>query len=323
MHDSPAPRRSSALSANRTPRLQLTVKRQAESFVCRRCVDRGYVGPEEAFDAPYHFHPEIELLLMESSRGTRYVADSVEPYAPGDLVLIGANVPHVFVRETGPKSGVASSIVTQFLPTFLGPAFFEQPELREVQQLLKAADHGLHFGRQTVTAVAPLIRKLAAAQGARRIALLIEILARLAQASARPLASNAFRQQIKQRDLERISRVLGYVERSFHQDIAISDAARLVALSPTSFSRWFSAATGKPFIHFLTDVRLAHAFLALTETSKPVTEIAFDCGFNSVSHFIHRFREIRGMSPREFRRQMVSGLQAASEADARGRTVVG
>jgi AraC-like DNA-binding protein len=98
------------------------------------------------------------------------------------------------------------------------------------------------------------------------------------------------------------------VEKNFHQPITLNEVARLVALSPTSFSRWFSAATGKPFVQFLTDVRLGHAFLALTESGRPVTEIAYECGFNSVSHFIHRFTAIRGMSPREFRRQVAAGL---------------
>ncbi len=302
------------------PRLQLTVMRRAESFVCRRCVDRGYLGSEEAFDSPYHFHPEIELLLMESSHGTRYVADSIEPYAPGDLVLIGANVPHVFARDRSAPAAtkVASSLVIQFLPTFLGPGFFERPELRDVQQLLLAANHGLHFGRATARAVAPAMRRLLTLQGAPRVALLIDLLGRLVRAPARPLASSAFKQQIKPENLDRISRILAHVEENYHQEIAIAEVARLVALSPTSFSRWFSAATGKPFIQFLTDVRLAHAFLALTETGKPVTEIAFDCGFNSVSHFIHRFREIRGMSPREFRRHVVAGLADVRPTAARG-----
>jgi AraC-like DNA-binding protein len=284
--------------------------RRAESFVCRRCLDRGFLAREETFDSPHHFHPEIELILMESSHGTRYVADSIEPYGPGDFVLIGANVPHVFAREprADPASQVASSIVVHFLPTFLGELFFERPEMRDVQAMLTAANHGLHFGRQTVRWAAPMMRRLLEAQGAQRIALLLDILDRLVHAPARPLASGAFRQQIKQQDLARISRILAHVEQTFRQEITIAEMAKLVSLSPTSFSRWFSAATGKPFIQFLTDVRLAHAFLALTETAKPVTEIAFDCGFNSVSHFIHRFREIRGMSPREFRRHVANGL---------------
>jgi hypothetical protein len=165
----------------RAPRLQLAVMRRAESFVCRRCYDRGYLGSEEAFDAPYHFHPEIELLLMESSHGTRYVGDSIEPYVPGDLVLIGANVPHVFARDPAadPPSTVATSIVVQFLPGFLGPGFFARPELREVHQLLDTANHGLHFGAPTVRWAAPRLRRLLDAQGAERVALLLEILGRL------------------------------------------------------------------------------------------------------------------------------------------------
>ncbi len=297
------------------PRIQLTVTSRAESFICRRCLDRGYQASEEAFDAPYHFHPEIELLLMESSCGTRYVADSIEPYEPGDLVLIGANIPHVFVRE--PETGPAASIVVQFRQDFMGADFFEKPEMREVQQLLARANHGLHYGAATVRVMAPLLRRLLTLQGPRRLALLLDLFGRLATAPARPLATSAFRQKIRQEDFARLDRVLAYAEAHYHEDITMAAVAKVASLSPTSFSRWFSAATGKPFVQFLTDIRMAHAYHALTETGKSVTEIAFDCGFNSVSHFIHRFRDIRGMSPREFRHQIAAGSPEYAEKDER------
>lgn len=293
------------------PRIQLSVKNRAESFICRRCLDRGYSASEEAFDAPFHFHPEIELILMESSRGTRYVADSIEPYEPGDLVLIGANIPHVFVRSA--EDGPASSIVTQFRSDFLGEHFFRQPEMVRVGELLARADHGLHFGPSTVRWAAPAVRRMLSLEGARRMAHLLDLLGRLADAPARPLATNAFRHKIRQEDFARLDRVLAFAEAHFHEDVSMAAAAQVASLSPTSFSRWFSLATGKPFVQFLTDMRMAHAYHALTETGKSVTEIAFDCGFNSVSHFIHRFHEIRGMSPREFRRRVASGsLERAS-----------
>ena len=41
-----------------------------------------------AFDGRFHFHPEVEITLIESSTGRRVVGDSIEPFAPGDLVLI-------------------------------------------------------------------------------------------------------------------------------------------------------------------------------------------------------------------------------------------
>lgn len=290
------------------PRLQLSVLRFAESFVCRRCVTNNALS-HESFDAPFHFHPEIELLLIEESHGTRYVADSIEPYAPGDLVLIGANIPHVFVRnaQAAAAGRPATSIVIQFRPDFMGERFFEKPELHEIQQLLTAANHGLHYGRPTVRWAAPRMRKMLALQGASRLAALLDLLAQLVRAPGRALATSAFRQQIRQEDFARLGRVLDFTEAHFHEDLAMAEVAKVVSLTPTSFSRWFSQATGKPFVQFLTDVRLAHAYRALTETGKPVTEIAYACGFNSVSHFINRFRDLRGMSPREFRQRAATG----------------
>lgn len=305
------PRPLGPISRVATPRLQLSVLRFAESFVCRRCVTNSTVS-HESFDAPFHFHPEIELLLMERSHGTRYVGDSVEPYSPGDLVLIGANVPHVFVRDPRAASAgePAASIVVQFRPDFMGESFFAKPELHAIQQMLSAAVHGLHYGRTTVRVIGPRLRRLLTLQGAPRLAALIELLAELARAPARPLASSAFHQHVRPEDAVRLARVLDFARGHLHQPLSQSAVARVAGLSPSSFSRWFSKATGKSFVQFLTDVRLAHAYRMLTETDKPVTEIAYDSGFNSVSHFIHRFRRNRGMSPRVFRQRVAEGREA-------------
>ncbi len=46
------------------------------------------------FPSLLHFHPEVEILLVIKGTGTRYVGDSVERSAPGDLVMIDPNVSH-------------------------------------------------------------------------------------------------------------------------------------------------------------------------------------------------------------------------------------
>lgn len=290
------------------PILQPMVLREAESFVCRRCRSNPRVS-HEAFDAPYHFHPEYELILVENSHGTRYVADSIEPYHPGDLVFIGANVPHVFERQhgAGANGEPETSIVVHFRSDFMGPRFFEAPEMLPARQLLAASVHGLHYDAEVSKWVAPRLGKLLRAQGLARISLLLEILGHLAAAQPRSLASGAFAKQIELKDHARLDRVLAYISENFDRNINLASAAKVAALSPTSFSRWFKHATSKSFVECVTEIRLSHAFRLLTETSKNVTEIAFDCGFNSVSHFIHRFQDVRGMSPREFRRRATAG----------------
>jgi transcriptional regulator GlxA family with amidase domain len=138
--------------------------------------------------------------------------------------------------------------------------------------------------------------------------LLLELLAHLAAAPARPLASGAFEKKFEMKDLERLERVLVYLTENFNGPVNLASAARVAALERTSFSHWFRRATSKSFIECLTEIRLAYAYRLLTETGRNVTEVAFDCGFNSVSHFIHRFHQMRGMSPNEFRRHAQAGL---------------
>jgi hypothetical protein len=129
--------RAPSLNANRWSREQAdhaafeqVVALPSASFLCRRISGR-------RFDAPYHYHPELELTWIVRSAGHRFVGDNSEPFRSGDLVLLGPNLPHVWLSP--PTSRFAESIVVQFLPAFLGERFFSIPELRGVQRLFDRA----------------------------------------------------------------------------------------------------------------------------------------------------------------------------------------
>ena len=47
----------------------------------------------------WHYHPEIELLFIKRSSGTWLIGDHIGHYQNGDMVLIGANLPHCFRHE--------------------------------------------------------------------------------------------------------------------------------------------------------------------------------------------------------------------------------
>ena len=46
------------------------------------------------FTVPWHFHPEIEILLVVKSSGTSYVGDGIHRFTEGEISIIGENVPH-------------------------------------------------------------------------------------------------------------------------------------------------------------------------------------------------------------------------------------
>lgn len=93
------------------------------------------------FGFGWHYHPEVELTLITEGSGTRIVGDSIENYRPGDLTLIGAELPHTFV--SAPDTADHEAIVVQFRSDFLGPEFLTRPEFVGLARLLDAAASGL------------------------------------------------------------------------------------------------------------------------------------------------------------------------------------
>src|SRR5690349_3135132 len=70
------------------------------------------------FGFGWHQHPELELAIVTKGRGHRYVGDSVEAFSDGDVVLLGADLPHTW--HTDPADGSVASQVVQFLPSVFG-----------------------------------------------------------------------------------------------------------------------------------------------------------------------------------------------------------
>src|SRR5581483_4015571 len=65
------------------------------------------------FRGAYHFHPEYEITMITAGRGMRVVGDSLAEFGPGDLVLMGSNLPHQYVSDSGEPAG-ARAFVIQF-----------------------------------------------------------------------------------------------------------------------------------------------------------------------------------------------------------------
>lgn len=270
------------------------------SFLCRRRND-------PRFGFYWHYHPEIELTLIIRSRGRRFVGDSIEPYDDGDLVLLGPNLPHTW--ESDPRrSGRHVAVFCQFNPLFLGGPFLRVPELAPVLRLLERSARGLKFSGKTLKAAARQMERMDSLQGFQRLAALLEVLDLLARSrEVRPLSSAEFVPALRRGDADRIGRVCRFLNERCTERVTLAQAASVAHLSIPAFSRFFPRKTGRTLVAYLTELRTGLACRELIETERAVSDIAFDSGFNNLSNFNRRFRALKGMSPREFRRQFGSG----------------
>lgn len=101
---------------------------------------------------------------------------------------------------------------------------------------------------------------------------------------------------------EKIIRAIRFVKKSYPEPLLLGDVAAEVGLSRERLSRLFHQTIGITFSEYLNEVRLTEARRLLSSERNKITEIAFACGFQSISQFNRRFRASEGMSPSQYRR---------------------
>lgn len=99
-----------------------------------------------------------------------------------------------------------------------------------------------------------------------------------------------------------------YIEQNLTGKLSVRDMARSLGLSNSHFSRAFKSSVGVSPRGYIAQVRIEHAKRMITATSRPLAQIACDCGFADQPHLSKSFQRHVGMSPGRWRRQY--GLDA-------------
>lgn len=261
------------------------------------------------FSCPWHFHTENELILTLEFDGYRMVGDHLAPLAPGDLVLVGSNLPHIWQldQRNGERPAPVHILLVQFDESFLGNDFWRIPATHLLRQLLKRATVGLHFTGRTRERVAQWMADMRECSGLRRMALFLAVLEALAScAEGHALASPGYTSELSPFNQERMDRVFRFINERLDQTIHLREVARHAGLSEGAFSRFFRLHSGRTFPEFVNQLRISRACRLLTETDQKVTDIAFACGFANLSNFNRQFQRFKHATPREFKRKLMA-----------------
>ncbi len=101
--------------------------------------------------------------------------------------------------------------------------------------------------------------------------------------------------------LDLMHNILNYCQKHFTEPITIPSAAKAMFISESKLSHFFSCTMHIGFREYINSLRVQMATELLRNTTIPISEIAFDCGFSSFSTFNRAFRDSYDLTPREIR----------------------
>ena len=267
---------------------------------CLYIIDR----QKSKFTYPVHCHDDFELNFVEHAPGAvRIVGDSVETIGEYDLVLIGGkNLEHTW-DQGNCNSDIIREITIQFQPNLFSPDLLGKTQFSAIREMLAKAEHGIAFPTKMIVRAYSQLEDLVAEKDRfRQYLIFLNLLNFLAQGyDYRVLASSSFAHSIDNSDSRRISKVKAYIDTHITEPLRQPEMAAMVDMSPSAFSAFFKSHTGRTLSEYIIDAKLGLAGRLLVDSSKTISEICYDCGFNNLSNFNRIFKAKRGCTPREFR----------------------
>ncbi|WP_316753182.1 AraC family transcriptional regulator [Pedobacter gandavensis] len=261
----------------------------------------------------FHFHDLCELVWIEKSYGKRIVGDHIGNFEDHDLVLMGPDLPHIWQSDKAflleEKNKVKSTVV-YFPPDFLLGLTDDQNTLNQVDELIRKAGRGLRFYGKTNQEVTRILIKLPQKKGIDKIVAFLRIIEILSESNEYEyLASLAFKNPYDEKDTNRINKVYQYLMENFQRDINLKEVADLCNLTTNSFCRFFKDRSQKSLTQFVNEIRIGHSCKLLQNVEFSISEVCYASGYNNLTNFNKFFKQITGMKPSEYRKDLMDSLK--------------
>lgn len=259
----------------------------------------------------WHYHPEVELIYFKKGNGTQFIGDSINRFRSGDLIMVGAHLPHYwrfddeYFQENNKES--ADVRVIHFCENFWGDLFLNLPENKLIKTTLEKARRGIHICDNIKVNIGEILNEIIETEGPKKIILLMEALMIIGNCSQQNLLSSiGFRHEFEPTENDRINAIYDYSLANFKRKIQLEEVAGMANISPNSFCRYFKSRTRKTYSQFINEIRVGTACKLLIENKFNVKQICYESGFHNFASFHTYFKQITGKSPLNYQKEFLS-----------------
>ena len=249
----------------------------------------------------WHYHPEIELVYVEVSKGICHVGKNISDFKESALLLIGSNVPHLnfdYNIQTECKQ-----MVLQLREDFLQKMVFPTPEFSKIHELLERSYLGLNFHGETKNIVVERLKLMFEKSNFESLVDLLCVLEILAESTEfSEFNSEDTRVKWFLNDKIRMGNIYDYIHENYDKNPDVNTISKATKLITPAFCRYFKKQTNMTFTDFVNTYRINQAKLLLLQNVS-ITEVCLNVGFESLSYFNKLFKKYIGETPSAFKKR--------------------
>lgn len=257
---------------------------------------------------PLHWHKELELVRFSNGEYEISVDMHNVVVKSDAFLLLPGNIMHTF---TLPANCQESAIV--FDPNMLSFSAYDEVQSEIFEPLMSSniplppivtTDHPA-FNRIDKL-YRYCVRHGGTSNASERLLIKAKLLEILAIYHEYGLISRKemHGQKVKSKQ-DKLKELLNYVDAHYAGPITIRDASLRLGVTDQYFCRYFRRVTGMSFTEYLNDLRLRRATKEIELTNRPISDIAFDHGFENAGYFFKNFKLKYGITPLRYRKKFL------------------
>lgn len=257
---------------------------------------------------PLHWHKELELVRFSNGEYEISVDMHNVVVKSDAFLLLPGNIMHTF---TLPANCQESAIV--FDPNMLSFSAYDEVQSEIFEPLMSSniplppivtTDHPA-FNRIDKL-YRYCVRHGGTSNASERLLIKAKLLEILAIYHEYGLISRKemHGQKVKSKQ-DKLKELLNYVDAHYAGPITIRDASLRLGVTDQYFCRYFRRVIGMSFTEYLNDLRLRRATKEIELTNRPISDIAFDHGFENAGYFFKNFKLKYGITPLKYRKKFL------------------
>lgn len=260
---------------------------------------------EDCKTFPAHLHISIELIYINKGRKKIKIGETKYSLNQGDIAVVFPNTVHSYIDYDEEKDGAEGTVITLII--FNHTQYFEFKERLSGITATTPVVRKENIHDDVKYCIGALLENFDKKESPRLASLYMQII----MERLSPYLGIVQSQNVVPKNL--IGKVIMYISKNFREKISLDILSKEFSVSKEHISRVFSETLNMRLNQYVNTMRINYAKELLISTDLNILAIGMESGFENQQTFNRVFRELSGISPKEFRNKFKSNDQLHSK----------